>query len=368
MGAVRRYEELKARGGSLDFLDLLLKARDLVKSNEVVRRGFQKRFTHIFVDEFQDTDPLQAEILLLLAAADPSETDWRKVTPLPGHLFLVGDPKQSIYRFRRADVAVYRDVCERLVAVRCDSGEADRQLSQRAADSGLHQRRLRPGDDRRCVHASGRLRARCRRIERILADSLRSWRCRFRRRTARGISPPMAIEKSLPDAVGAFVDWIVSESGWKVTERTGEAAGRRCRPSTSACCSVDFSVSAKTSRSRTCARSRRAASVTSWSAARHFTIARRSKRSAPRWRRSNGPTTSCRCLRRCAARCSRLVMKNCSNGSWPAATAVSACSIRFGFLRRFRRTSRRSVPRCSCCSNCIGGATMCRWPKRFRNC
>ncbi len=71
-GAIDRYEDLKARAGALDFLDLLLKARTLVKANEAVRRGFQARFTHLFVDEFQDTDPLQAEILLLLAAADPT--------------------------------------------------------------------------------------------------------------------------------------------------------------------------------------------------------------------------------------------------------------------------------------------------------
>ena len=68
-GAIDDYERLKARAGALDFLDLLLKARDLVRGNAGVRRGFQARFTHIFVDEFQDTDPLQAEILLLLAVA-----------------------------------------------------------------------------------------------------------------------------------------------------------------------------------------------------------------------------------------------------------------------------------------------------------
>ena len=81
-----------------------------------MRRSFQRRFKRMFVDEFQDTDPLQAEILLLLAADDPSVSDWRSVRPVPGKLFVVGDPKQSIYRFRRADVGIYRDVYDMLEA------------------------------------------------------------------------------------------------------------------------------------------------------------------------------------------------------------------------------------------------------------
>ena len=143
VGAIDGYEALKARAGALDFLDLLLKARDLVRGNAGVRRGFHARFTHIFVDEFQDTDPLQAEILLLLAAADPEQDDWRKVTPVPGRLFIVGDPKQSIYRFRRADVGIYRDVCERLIACGAKPVKLTDQLPQRAADPGVRERRLR---------------------------------------------------------------------------------------------------------------------------------------------------------------------------------------------------------------------------------
>ena len=111
-----RYENEKAQAGALDFLDLLLKARDLVARDEDVRRSFQRRFKCIFVDEFQDTDPLQAEILLLLASDDPSISKWRDVRPAPGKLFIVGDPKQSIYRFRRADVGIYRDVYAMLEA------------------------------------------------------------------------------------------------------------------------------------------------------------------------------------------------------------------------------------------------------------
>ncbi len=113
---VAEFEAAKSRAGALDFLDLLLKARNLIRDDEGVRRSFQARFQSIFVDEFQDTDPLQAEILMLLAADDPSVTDWRKVNPVPGKLFIVGDPKQSIYRFRRADVGVYRTVYEMLKA------------------------------------------------------------------------------------------------------------------------------------------------------------------------------------------------------------------------------------------------------------
>src|SRR5262249_2726003 len=117
---VEDYERLKGRAGCLDFVDLLLRARDLVRDDVGVRQGLQARWTHLFVDEFQDPDPLQAELLLLLAAGDPDERDWRRVRPVPGKLFLVGDPKQSIYRFRRADVALYESVKSQLV----DAGAA----------------------------------------------------------------------------------------------------------------------------------------------------------------------------------------------------------------------------------------------------
>src|SRR5262249_55417378 len=113
---VDRYEELKTRAAALDFVDLLLRARDLVRDHSGVRADLQGRLTHIFVDEFQDTDPLQAEIVLLLAASDAGVSRWQDIVPAPGTLFLVGDPKQSIYRFRRADVATYQAVKQLLVA------------------------------------------------------------------------------------------------------------------------------------------------------------------------------------------------------------------------------------------------------------
>ncbi|MEZ4310613.1 MAG: UvrD-helicase domain-containing protein [Polyangiaceae bacterium] len=113
---LQEYERLKRRAGRLDFLDLLLYTRDLLRSNQGVREELSERFSHLFIDEFQDTDPLQAEILLLLAADDPTVSRREDVRPRPGKLFVVGDPKQSIYRFRRADVAFYSDVKRQLVA------------------------------------------------------------------------------------------------------------------------------------------------------------------------------------------------------------------------------------------------------------
>ena len=116
LGVAPFYEALKEQTSRLDFMDLLIRTRDLIRDRPAVRRDFQEHFTHIFVDEFQDTDALQAEILLLLSADDPEETDWRRVRPVPGKLFLVGDPKQSIYRFRRADVVLYQEIKEILEA------------------------------------------------------------------------------------------------------------------------------------------------------------------------------------------------------------------------------------------------------------
>ena len=114
-GLVADYEEAKRKAGMLDFDDLLLKTRDLLEGDGQVRRELRDRFRQVLVDEFQDTDPLQTEIVLLLTAADPPDGGWRKAVPIPGRLCLVGDPKQSIYRFRRADVGHYQRVRKRLL-------------------------------------------------------------------------------------------------------------------------------------------------------------------------------------------------------------------------------------------------------------
>ncbi|MEO0325104.1 MAG: UvrD-helicase domain-containing protein, partial [Myxococcota bacterium] len=110
------YAERKQRTGSVDFLDLLLRTRDLLRERDGVRETLRAEVQRVFVDEFQDTDPLQAEILVLLAAEAGGSDGWREARLAPGKLFVVGDPKQAIYRFRRADLAVYEDVKARVLA------------------------------------------------------------------------------------------------------------------------------------------------------------------------------------------------------------------------------------------------------------
>ena len=110
--ALAVYDRLRSDRGVLSFQDLLCKAATLLAGSPDVRRSFRSRYTHILVDEFQDTDPVQAQLLLLLTASDPDETDWRRCRPVPGSLFVVGDPKQSLYRFRRADIVTYASVKE----------------------------------------------------------------------------------------------------------------------------------------------------------------------------------------------------------------------------------------------------------------
>jgi ATP-dependent helicase/nuclease subunit A len=108
------YDRLRQQRNALNFQDLLLKSAELLRSHPSVRRYFQQRFTHLLVDEFQDTDPLQAEVMFLLTADDVNERQWQRCRPRPGALFVVGDPKQSIYRFRRADIVIYNRVRERI--------------------------------------------------------------------------------------------------------------------------------------------------------------------------------------------------------------------------------------------------------------
>jgi ATP-dependent exoDNAse (exonuclease V) beta subunit len=216
---VERYGAAKRRHGALDFLDLLVAARDLVRDHPAVRTAFQARFTHLFVDEFQDTDPLQAEILLLLASSDPEVRDWRAVTPTPGKLFVVGDPKQSIYRFRRADVGIYEEVRAQLAR----QGAVCLELTTSFRSVPAIQRVVNAAFAPRMTGDAATLQASYVALSPVRADAADQpavvalpvphpigWR---------GQVTKKAVTDSLPDAVGAFVDWLVTRSGWRVTDR-----------------------------------------------------------------------------------------------------------------------------------------------------
>jgi ATP-dependent exoDNAse (exonuclease V) beta subunit len=214
---VKSYDDLKRRAGKLDFVDLLILARDLVRDNAEVRAYLQNRFTHIFIDEFQDTDPLQAEILLLLASDDAAQSKWLQVTPQRGKLFVVGDPKQSVYKFRRADVVLYRDIRDALAA----RGVGVVQLTTSF-------RALRPIQE--CVNAA---------FGSEMQDDAAAGQAAYS--PLQGSTPPIdgqpniivlpvpkpygstriskiAINECLPGAIVAFIEWLWRQSGWKVRD------------------------------------------------------------------------------------------------------------------------------------------------------
>ena len=110
------FRESFTQQGMISFDGLLARARTLVRDYPVVREELKHRFKAILIDEFQDTDPIQYEILVYLAEElGQRATDWSKVKLTPGKIFVVGDPKQSIYAFRRADIEAYLQVTEKMI-------------------------------------------------------------------------------------------------------------------------------------------------------------------------------------------------------------------------------------------------------------
>ncbi|MFT7649901.1 MAG: ATP-dependent helicase/nuclease subunit A, partial [Candidatus Poriferisodalaceae bacterium] len=123
--------DTRRRTGRLEFHDLLVQARDLLRDEThgaEVSRSLRQRYQRLLLDEFQDTDPIQIELAVLLAtdpdgshpddsrpdgAQRPRNVAWNELVPDAGRLFFVGDPKQSIYRFRRADIALFLEARER---------------------------------------------------------------------------------------------------------------------------------------------------------------------------------------------------------------------------------------------------------------
>ena len=211
---VAGYQRLKQRAGKLDFLDLLIRTRDLLVESPSVRRYFQERFTHLFVDEFQDTDPLQAEILVLLSADTVETTYWRAVRPRPGKLFIVGDPKQAIYRFRRADVGTYEEVKQLLLGQGAELLQLTTSFRSLPSIQALINRAFAPYMDgnTEALQAGyvplSPFRRPCPGQPSIVALPVpRPYRRKFSME---------AVENCLPDAIAAFLEWLVTKSGWTI--------------------------------------------------------------------------------------------------------------------------------------------------------
>ena len=224
-GLIDEYNERKSRAGKLDFVDLLISVRDLVRDNSDVRHYLQDRFTHLFIDEFQDTDPLQAEILLLLASGDRHETDWRRVVPASGKLFLVGDPKQSIYKFRRADIVLYRKVRDDLR----DRGVGFVKLTRSFRSVRNIQQFVNAAFETEMTGDVESGQADWAPLEQdrddidgrpsvIVLPVPRPYKSRLAKE---------AVNKCLPDAIAAYIAWLVNDSQWGFRARDVAVLFRR---------------------------------------------------------------------------------------------------------------------------------------------
>lgn len=112
---VRNIRETFARQGWISFDGLLARARTLLLEHPLVRERIKRDYRAVLVDEFQDTDPVQYEIILAVSERQGSQAaHWHAMALEPGKLFIVGDPKQSIYAFRRADIEAFDRVVEKV--------------------------------------------------------------------------------------------------------------------------------------------------------------------------------------------------------------------------------------------------------------
>lgn len=103
-----RCREKFLQSGYVSFDGLLAKSRDLLRDHADIRHELKRKYKAILVDEFQDTDPVQYEMIMFLGEHESGrEQDWRTIQLATGKLFIVGDPKQSIYGFRRADMEAF---------------------------------------------------------------------------------------------------------------------------------------------------------------------------------------------------------------------------------------------------------------------
>lgn len=133
---IKRYKQEKLQGNIVSHNDLLRKTFELLQ-DEAARAYFHQKYKYIYIDEFQDTDPLQTKILFYLTSKT-HPTSIEDAQPVPGSLFVVGDPKQSIYRFRNADLRIYDQIYEIATKNKTDWTVADLQINFRSNEQMIH--------------------------------------------------------------------------------------------------------------------------------------------------------------------------------------------------------------------------------------
>ncbi len=196
-----------------------MRARDLIRNDDHVREHLRRKFVRIFVDEFQDTDPIQAEILKTLA------------DEVPGKLFIVGDPKQAIYRFRGTDVGTYWAVRDDLKA----RGGRVLQLTTSYRSTPEIQRFVNAAFSREMTGDPRTLQAdyvelspsRPEATTQPAVVALPVPKPYGRGGFGAAKASAKAIEGSLPDAVGAYIAWLTTESGWTVSEKQADGTESR---------------------------------------------------------------------------------------------------------------------------------------------
>lgn len=213
-----RYAERLERRGALDFSGLLLRARDLLAGNAELRAEMRAKYTHVLVDEFQDTDPVQVEILRSLTCAEGQRQ------PLPGRLFLVGDPKQSIYRFRGADVRLYESVKKELTSGAEPSARLVHLTTNFRSVASILE--LCNATFSIAMQSHGELQPSYVAMTPFGADyapqpSIVALPVPRPYSDKSGKISNWAVDQSYPDAVGAYVDWLVRKSGWTVRAADG---------------------------------------------------------------------------------------------------------------------------------------------------
>ena len=201
---VARYERLCRQTAHLDYDELLVRTRDLLRDRPEARAAIAERFSHVLVDELQDTDPVQTEIVLGLHAEGR------------GSVTVVGDPKQSIYGFRRADPASYEAAREQLLArgaERIELGTSHRSVRplQDFVNATFGPRFEAEDGGPRYVPLSGG------------PDPIPDQPCLVALPAAwpvdgRGRVTARQVRASHPEDVAGFVAWLVRQSGWRVRE------------------------------------------------------------------------------------------------------------------------------------------------------